>query len=96
VAHDASVVNGNRCASASEIDEGDAVLHLGLGKHDLGCGFSCEIFLSCCHRYLGHDLVDLVEVALLADEDLEMAFESVACHSDDVVLDDLEVLSIGE
>ena len=94
--HDVSVVDGHRCASAAEIDQCDSVLHLCFGEDSFRCGLSCEVFLVSGYIGLLHHLVDLVEVALLSDEDLEVALEYVAGHTYDVVLDDLEILSVRE
>ena len=45
VAHDVAMVDGNRCAAASEVDQSHTVLHLDVGEHGFGCGLGCEVFL---------------------------------------------------
>ena len=92
--HYVAMVYRHRCASSSEIYQSDSILHLSIAEHHLGSGVRGEIFPHGRDSHLGHHCVYPVEVAFLSDEYLEMSLEDVACHSYDVVLDDLEILAV--
>ena len=94
VAHHFSVVDGYGCTSATEVDQRYSVFHLGVGKDSLGCSLGSEIFLSRRYTALGHYGVDLLQIALLSDEYLEMTFQDITGHADDVVFDDLEIFAV--
>ena len=96
MAHDVVLVYGYRGTSGSEINQCDSVLHLVRSQDRLGCRVCREIFLGSGDAGLAHHLVDSSKVASLADEYLEIAFEDITGHADDVVLYDLEILSVRE
>ena len=92
--HDVAVVDGNRCASSSEVNQSNAVFLFNVRQDSLCSGFGCEVFLLRGYAALYKQVVGILEILLLSDEYLEMSFEHIACHSDDVVLYDLEILSV--
>ena len=94
--HYIPVIYGHGCTSASEVYEGDSVFHFGSFQDSLGSGLGGEIFAHCRDFHLGHYGVYPGQVAFLSYEYLEVAFEGVAGHADNVILDDLKIFSVGE
>ena len=97
VAHNVSVIYGQRCAAASEIYQGDSVFHLCRSQDSLGGCLCREVFPFRGYSGLRERLVNVLKFLFLADENLEMPLKSVAGHSDYVILDYLEkILPVGE
>ena len=86
--HDAVVVDGYRCASATKVNEGDSVLHLGFVENNMGSSISGEIFLDCREGISIHQLLSF------ADEYLEVTFEGVTGHTYDISLLYLEAFTV--
>ena len=96
MSHYIPVIYGHRCTSASEVYESDSVFHFRSFQNSLGSRLGGEIFAHCRDFHLGHYGVYLCQVAFLSYEYLEIAFKCVAGHSDNIILYDLKIFSVGE
>ena len=92
ISHYLAFIDGYGGCSGSEVYEGDAVFHF-FGTED-GLGHNLRKEILPCNGYVEvvHYHINVLQGSFPADEDLEVAFEDVADHPDDVPFHLLEAV----
>ena len=90
-----SPVDGHGCDSGADFDKRHAVFLLGFGEHCLRRRVRREDLAGQSDSHLVEHHVDVAHRPLRSDEYLEIAFQSLAGHSDDVALAGSRDVGVG-